>query len=146
MALSDSTLLVITGLNIPTYAARGLTQTLDLITEGSHLERSVNGTMVDFSNPSFRKYKSKITCTDQETPAIDGIYRGALVTVQCVQELAYPVGGAATRTVVAGSLRLSSDGTQYFYQPSLEMIVMDFHVSSDEYKAEVAWSLDLEEQ
>lgn len=140
-----STLLVISGLVTP-YSARGLQQTLEPIAASGAFRRSVNGTLVDLSVPELRKYRSTITCADQEVPALDGVWPGQVLTVDCVAELSYPgdsSGPAAGRSIVPGSERVEGDFV--FYRPRLTMMVMAHSVQTDEYGAAVGWSLDLEE-
>ena len=57
---------------MPPYSARGLTQTLEPIEASVQLRRTVNGALADLSYEPFRKYKSTISCQDQEPPAVDG--------------------------------------------------------------------------
>ena len=149
-AVADETLLVLSGVGVPPYSARGLTQTLTPIAGAAAQRRTVNGTLVDVAPPQFRKYQSSISCTDQQPPALDGIWPGLQVTVDCVAELSYPTppgdpspAPPPSRTAVTGSARYEGDFT--FYRPQLVCLVIGFSVSRDEYGALVAWSLDLEE-
>ena len=138
------TLLVISGPGLPTYAVRGLTQTLDPIDAAGAIARTVNGGLIDLSPPQMRKYKSTISCTDQEAPALDGVWPGMPVTVDCVSELGYlTAGGSPQRTVVEGSTRVASRWT--WYRPRLDMMVISYSTSTDEYGALIEWSLELEE-
>jgi hypothetical protein len=140
----SGTLLVISGNGIADYSARGLTQTLDPIDASSMLVRTVNGVLIDLSPVRMRKYKSTITCTDTETPALDGIWPGMQLTVDCVAELGYATAtGAPGRTVVPDSPRVA--GAWTYYRPRLEMRVVNYTTSRDEYDALTEWSLDLEE-
>jgi hypothetical protein len=82
----------------------------------------------------FRKYKSSISCRDQEPPAIDGVWPGHVVTVECVAELSYPTGGSPARPVVSGSTR--TQGGFVFYRPQLQMLVTGFSANRDEYGAD----------
>ena len=91
----------------------------------------------------FRKYRSTISCQDQEPPAIDGVWPGHTVAVDCVAELSYPVSGSPTRPVITGSAR--TVGAFVFYRPQLEMRVTGLSVSRDEYSSAVSWQLQLEE-
>lgn len=136
------TLLVIDGLLTP-YAARGLTQTLEPITQAASLRRSVNGGLVDLSVPELRKYRSTISCADQNVPALDDVWPGQLVTVDCVCELSYASYGLPSRPVVADSEREVGDFT--FYRPQLTMVVVSHTVALDEWGAVTTWSLELEE-
>lgn len=138
-----TTVLELHGIGVPAYSARGLSQTLEPIDASLHMERSINGGLIDMSLSQFRKYKSTITGSDQQPPGIDGIWPGHVVTVDCVAELAYPDGGAPERTVVPGSERF--DSGWWFYRPRLDMRVMGFSIDRDEYGAQVGWTLDLEE-
>lgn len=144
--INDFTLLVITGPGIPPYSARGLSQTLDPISASIHLERAVNGELIDLSAPQMRKYGSKISCTDHNTPAIGGLWPGMVVTVDCVAELSFPTAspGLQERTAVPGSVRTEGDFT--FYRPRLTMVVTAYNANTQEYQHDVNWSLSLEEQ
>ena len=139
------TLLTISGFGNLLYQARGLTQTLEVIGEASDLERSVNGTLVDLSNPIFRKYKSKITCTDVNAPPLDNVWPGMVVDVDCAVNLCYPTGnsGSPARNEVAGSSFVQ--GIFTFYRPALKMRVVTLSQSFEEWRADMAWVLQLEE-
>ena len=140
---NDQTFLVLTVLGIPKYSARGLTQTLGPIDAAKNVRRSVNGLLLDLSHVMFRKYQSKITCTDTNAPSLDGIFPGMTVTVDCVCELAYPDGGAPNRIVVPGSSRLENGF--YFYRPRLTMMVVSTSLEIEEWSANAPWEIDLEE-
>jgi hypothetical protein len=139
------TLLVITGLGGFQYQARGLTQTLTPINEASDNVRSVNGTMVDLSNPIFRKYTSKITCTDVDAPPLDNLWPGMAVTVSCAVSLCYQTGrpGSPAREQVSGSSY--TQGSFTFYRPVLYMMVKNVSQQFEEWKAENGWTIELEE-
>ena len=139
------TLLVISGMGSFQYQARGLTQTLQLIPQATDLERSINGKLIDVSNPVFRKYMSRITCTDVDAPPLDGLWPGMQVTVQCAVTLCYANGnpGSPGRPEVSGSSYVQGDFT--FYRPVLEMLVKTFTENFEEWKGDVAWVLELEE-
>jgi hypothetical protein len=141
--MTDSTtLLVISGQGVSPYSARGLTQTLEPIAAAASMRRTINGELKDLSRVQFRKYASTISCNDQAAPAVEGVFPGMLLTVDCVAELSYKtVGGSASRTVVASR----TDGDYTFYRPRLSMRVVTFNMSQDEYGATVQWSLQLEE-
>jgi hypothetical protein len=138
------TLLVISGPGMPTYAARGLTQTLDPVDAAGAIARTVNGALINLSPSQMRKYRSTISGADCDAPAFDGVWPGAPVTVDCVSELGYlTAGGSPQRTVVTGSSRTA--GAWTYYRPRLNMMVMNYTASTDEYGAAVQWQLDLEE-
>jgi hypothetical protein len=142
--MADGTLLEISGPGIASYTARGATQTLDPIDASSVTARTVNGALIDLSPSQMRKYKSTISCNDTETPALDGVWPGMVLTVDCIAELGYKTaGGTPARTVVTGSARVNSNWT--YYRPQLSMRVIQYSVSRDEYGAMTEWSLDLEE-
>ena len=140
--MSD-TLLVITGLITP-YSARGLQQTLEPIPQAGQLRRTVNGALVDLSVPALRKYASTISTNDQAVPALNGVWPGAQVTVDCVAELAFLTAtGSADRTIVPDSSRTS--GAWTFYRPRLTMRIVEYQTQTDEWNAVVSWSMRLEE-
>jgi hypothetical protein len=139
-----TTVLNFTGLSLPPYSARGLTQTLEPLDQAGSLRRTVNGELIDLSHEQFRKYRSTISGSDQQPPAIDGVWQGLQVVVDCICELAYLAqGGSPQRPQVSGGSR--QDGDFVFYRPRLTMRVTSFSVSTDEYGAVTAWSLGLEE-
>lgn len=142
--MAGETLLVISGEGLPSYASRGLVQTLEPIDAAKNLRRTVNGSLIDLSLSQFRKYRSEISCSDGDSPAFDALDIGDTVTVDCVEELAYlTAGGSPSRTVVPGSSRVSGDHT--FYRPRLTMVVTGKSQERDEYGARESWTMELEE-
>jgi len=141
--MTDDSLLILTGFGVPPYSARGLTQTLQPIEAAGSQRRTVNGTLVNLSQVQFRKYRSTIRCSDQEAPALDGIWPGQVVTVSCVAELCCPSTDTPAKPVVSGSQR--AEGSFIFYRPQLVMQVVGFTMERDEYGAVTSWTLELEE-
>ena len=142
--MSDDTLLTLSGVGVPLYSARGLTQTLEPVDASAQLKRTVNGALVDLSYAPFRKYKSTISCQDHEPPAIDDVWPGQVVEVGCVAELSFSTTGSGpARPAVDDSER--TEGAFTFYRPILSMRVTGFSVSRDEYGSAVSWQLHLEE-
>lgn len=144
-SLPLGTWLVLSVGGVPLYSARGLDQTLQPIDAAHVTRRTINGTLVDLSVDRFHKYASKISCSDVEAPALDGVFPGMAVTVDCVAELVFKTsGGTPSRTVIAGSARTVGDFT--IYRPRLDMMVVGFNQSISEYARTVQWELDLEER
>lgn len=142
--MSADSLLVLAGIGVPHYSARGLSQTLEPIDGAAQLRRTVNGALVDLSYAPFRKYKSTLACQDQEPPAVDGIWPGQVISVDCVAELCCATAnGPPERPVVNGSQRI--EGAFTFYRPVLTMRITGFSVSRDEYGSAVSWQMQLEE-
>jgi hypothetical protein len=142
--MTDTTLLSISGPGLTPYSVRGLTQTLEPIGQAAQVRRTINGDLIDVSAPQFRKYRSQISCADQQVPPLDGIWPGLVVTVDCMKELSYKTsGGSPARAVVPDSSR--TEGAYTFYRPRLTMMVLAYTMSEDEYGAVNSWSLDLEE-
>ncbi|MEK9752504.1 MAG: hypothetical protein VW338_04735 [Rhodospirillaceae bacterium] len=139
------TLLVLSGMGVPDWSARGLEQTLAPIAASVSMRRRVSdGALIDLSASYLRKYGSTIICRDLRSPALEGIFPGAVVTVDCVAELAYEtMTGSPARPVVAGSERVEGGFT--FYRPQLIMRVAGWRLTVDEWGARVGWELDLEE-
>lgn len=146
MSLTDDTLLLLEGVGIPRYSARGMTQTLAPIDELANVRRTINGTAIDLSADQFQKFKSSLSASDQAPPAIiGGKWPGAEVVVHCVAELVRDEYEDASRPVVSGSERDNGDGF-IFYRPILTMIVLSFSVSKDEWGAVIGWQMDLIEK
>jgi hypothetical protein len=151
LALTNGTYLVLTPVDstiqLTPYAARGLTQTYEVITGaggesgGAWLRRDVNGNLQSVADTRFRKYKSTITCRDGETPCLDNAWIGLTVYVNCAFEFSFPTGGAPARTVVSSRVQ----GGITYYRPQLIMIIASIKVSLPEYPATYDWQIDLEE-
>lgn len=128
------------------FSARGLRGTLApiaLAQGDDKMARTVNGTLVDISAPQMRKYRLEVSGDDQAPAALDGLWVGMAVTVDCMVELAHRTGTVATRPAVAGSTRVEGDYT--YYQPSLLMRVVEWSTERQEWAAAVSWTLALEE-
>jgi hypothetical protein len=132
--MANETLLVLSGPGVQPYSARGLKQTLTPIGAAANNRRTINGDLLDLSQQQFRKYASTISCSDQLAPALDGVWPGLVLTVDCVAELAYKTVGSSR-----------TDGAYTFYRPRLTMRVMNYNMDEDEYGRVLAWSLELEE-
>jgi hypothetical protein len=134
----------LSAMGVPPYSARGLTQTLAPIAQAAQLKRTVNGNLKDVSFDGFKKYQSTVSGDDQEPPAVDGVWPGLEVVVDCIEELSYrTVGGSPERAVVEGSSRVSGNYT--IYRPRLSMRIVGFTMSKNEYDATINWSMELEE-
>jgi hypothetical protein len=148
---NEMTLLALTGIGIPPFSARGITQTLEPIDAAVVQRRTINGVLVDLGQSEFRKYLSSLSCADMTSPAFNEVVIGTILTVDCIPELS--VAGTLptphsswtgnARPIVPGSLR-ERDGF-IFYRPRLTMMVVGHSVEKDEFGAVVTWSLDLEE-
>ncbi len=132
-------------IGIPPYSHRGISETLEPL--AGQMFRDINGTLHDAGADQFRKYKLTVTCTDMDSPALDGVWPGRAMTVDCVSELCYRDGtdAEAGRTAVPGSTR-SADGF-VFYRPRLSMRVVSYTKGTrDGWGGKgVAWQLVLEE-
>jgi hypothetical protein len=141
---SNPTVLVLSGVGVPPYSARGIKQTLTPIAAAVFIRRTVNGILRDLSQAQFHKWKSTLSCSDVAPPATDGMWPGTIVTVDCIEELSYLTGsGGPYRSVVSGSSRVV--GAFTLYRPQLVMMVMNFTQDTDEWSAGVSWSIELEE-
>jgi len=142
---ASDTLLRISGFGTLLYQARGLSQSLKVIKAAQQLERTINGVLTDISNPIFRKYESKITCTDVHAPPLDNVWPGMTVTVECACSLCFVTGnpGSPARPPVDGvTWRI---GAFTFYRPILTMLVVEPGETFEEWEHNVVWELDLEE-
>jgi len=145
IAAGDGTDLVISGHGIPRYSARGLTQTLSLIDPSAQLFYSVNGALLNFSPPQFRKFRSTISCTDVLPPALAALWPGVIVDVDCVSPIAYltSVGSPVPdRTVVRSEI--VHDHTYDWLRLTMG-VIGPWTQSTDEYAAQTSWQLELSE-
>lgn len=167
--MTDETVLKLGNLYFPVGAARGISQTIDLVSNGE-LRRTVNGDLKDITRQQNRKFISSISCSDTESPTIQGIWKGTQLVVECIQpfrQLIDPAGlvGNLIRTPVTGSVfgraanndkvlptsvvglvaTFPTNVVMVEYRPILTMMVSDISEDKDEYGAVEAWSLSLEE-
>lgn len=142
MTVFVTTLLTLSGDGVPPYSARGARQTLEPIALAISLHRDVNGNMINMAPPQMQKYKSEISCNDQQAPAFNGLMPGAPITVNTIVELSYLTATSTPARMVAGSFQ---DGAYTFYQMILSCVLMHFSVDKDEWGATTGWKLDLEE-
>ena len=142
--MSDDTLLVLTGIGLPPYSARGLTQTLRSDRGGRqsaahrqwHAGRSVAGAVpqVSLDHPlpgsagAGPRWHLAGKGRDRELRC-----RALLSINRCAgEDLSCP---ASQRT----------EGSFIFYRPQLVMQVVGFTMEKDEYGAATSWTLELEE-
>jgi hypothetical protein len=119
------TLVSIQGIDLAPYSVRGLKQTLEPIEAAKQQRRNINGKLVDLSVPQMRRYKTTITCTDQEGPGLTGVWPGLIVAINCLADLG---GGSDAITPLI-----------------LSCVVVGWRTTRDEWGAENGWQLDLEE-
>lgn len=143
----EMSLLSFVELAIPPYALRGISQSLEPIEQASNLRRTVNAVLKDISSPDFRKYRSTIRCNDQQSPGLDGIWPGQLLTMWSAAELSFEGStddtDAFARPPVEGSIR--EEGGFTFYRPILSVRVIGYSTELAEWDAEVSWQMDVEE-
>lgn len=137
------TVLVLNGIGVQPYSARGLTQTLQPIGQAAVLARTINGGLRDLAFDGFKKYASVISGNDQAPPVCDGLWPGRQVTVDCIAKMSVPDNKLPARPIVPGSDY--QDGGKLIYRPRLTMMVLSFNMNTDEWQAGVSWSLNLEE-
>lgn len=112
--------LVISGIGIPDYALRGVRQRVTPIEQSSRLERTVNGNLVDLSDPSFRKRATTITGEDVEFPHLADVWPGQEVTVTSI-------------------ISASASGDPIVITGMVKTFEMDF----DEYGAVASWTIEI---
>lgn len=140
--MSNETLLNL-DIGVPLYAARGLTQTIDLIAEAGIFRRTTSGKIRNIAGPQFKLYKTSIICSDAYGLALDGIFPGDELVLDCVAELGYKFGLLPQREVIDGSSYQIGDTV--WYRPRLYITVTFFEISRNEYGAVTAWRLEGEE-
>jgi hypothetical protein len=137
------TVLVITGIGLPPFSARGVTQTFATL-PGS-FERTVNGKLVSTSaREQVEKYTTTLTFNDTESPSLDGIFEGKRVIVDWIREFSYATGGSPAREVVEDSEHIEGDVT--WYRPRMTMLVKAVSGSTPEWDGMSPAQLDLEEE
>lgn len=130
--MTATTLLSLTraGFELSDYAARGVKMDMAPIDAAGHVRRDINGNLVNLSRVQLQKYKFTVSCQDQESPgfAADSsseipVWPGDTFTLICIPQL----GAAEQQTY---TVMVISPGWQ---------------VQTDEYGADVGWTLNLEQ-
>lgn len=171
MTETDLTLEIVgKGNALAPFSSRECTQTLSPLTQGI-LRRTINGVLVCVGNGGHRKFQSIISCKDKAPPAFDGLWKGTLVKVGCIQSMTHvvppnsqkvqleregsslhlheysgktwPVEGTQNRGVV---IPQAFPGGFLSYRPILKMVVKNYFLETDEWGASVGWQLELEEE
>lgn len=150
---------------MPPLSARGCVQELMPVSLGA-LRRTINGKLVYVGKPQL-KYRSHIWCQDKGALASEGLWRGTLVKVGCIQRLWQKADGGQVvleRDPVEGSVA-AVDSLQVpvnitsvkgrtvvverkgfiCYRPWLEMRVTGFSLTTHEWEVKGGWKLELEE-
>lgn len=95
-----STELVIDGISIPDYAARGITVQVAPIASGA-LRRDVNGNLIDLTLPEHRKRAVSMSCSDQDAPLLLDVWRGKEIDITLIEGMGLEeTGGPITITAM----------------------------------------------
>ena len=146
IAAPEWTVLRITGLGVVPYSTRAATQSLEPIGQAAaNIYRDVNGVLRSVGGATaFQKYRSTISGSDMRPIAVNGVWPGKLVTVQCIATLGFLTATELpARSVVPGSSFTEGDWT--FYRPELAMMVLSWSLEEAEYEGAISWSMELEE-
>lgn len=99
----SETVLNLSGIGVVPLSGRGITEQLGLIDNGN-LRRTINGTLVDTTLSSHRKFRVSISGQDVQPAALNAVWRGQETTVQCISELSKKItltaGAAANVSLV----------------------------------------------
>ncbi|RWO29568.1 MAG: hypothetical protein EOS10_22245 [Mesorhizobium sp.] len=142
----ELTLLRLDPIGVPPYSARRITEDFELDDE-AQLVRTVNHKLVNLAEDDAEsKYRLTITCTDQQMPALDGVKRGMVLTVDCATEFSYRTVGGSPSREVAGTTddpATRTEGDFTHYRPRLTMMVVDYRLGFAEWDADCNWTLVL---
>ena len=155
--------LVIEGVGFPPLSARACVQTLSPL-EAGRFERTINGELIYTGNLKHQKYQSTITCQHKTSLALEGLWRGSIVQVECLQRLWQQANqgrvipersmvpgsvlclGGYIRNVETKEILVKGEGEIFVsYRPKLTMIVVKFSLLTDEWGLVCGWNLHLEE-
>lgn len=153
---------------LPPLSARGCIQQLMPIDAGL-LRRTIDGKLIYTGKPNGHKYRSIISCEDKAALALEGIWRGSFLRVGCIQRLWQkassasvllerdPVEGSVfalnanqdkvtVQEIVGRKVLLEQSGEAFVsYCPWLDMRVVGFVLTTDEWGLKAGWRLTLEE-
>ena len=171
MTETDLTLEIIgKGNALTPFSSRECTQTLSPISQGV-LRRTINGNLVCVGHEEYKKYTSTISCKDKAPPAFDGLWKGTLLKVGCIQSITQIVSAHSQKVQLERdsvslylhessgktwpaekvqdrwvSIPSSFPGGFLTYRPLLRMMVKNYFLETDEWGLTVGWQLELEEE
>lgn len=167
----NETEIIIEGVIFPRFSARGSVQTLSNIAL-PELRRTINGELIYLGKPSHHKYRSEVRCADLKNIGMNNHWIGSEVRVYCVTNLVErfgpdPLGryllsragrpesisvqditGQWIDAKLQGGNQVLMDiktTTLVSYQPILEMRIVEFSCTTQEWDAKESWHLILEE-
>lgn len=140
---AGNTWLKLSGIGVPPYAARGLSEQLEPI-DTDDVQRTINGELVDFGFEQFEKFQLTISGHDMRPPACSGVWKGKIVQVDTISRVGYlTLTGVVDRIIVPGSEIVEGDFT--YVRLRLQMMVMSYSQNTDEWNAKCDWTMVLEE-
>ncbi|MBM3605046.1 MAG: hypothetical protein FJX25_09890 [Alphaproteobacteria bacterium] len=104
--------------------------------------RTVNGTLVNMSNPAFNKWIVSVSGTDKILPALADVPPGAQAMLY-LPTVVREAGPLPRRQPVPGSLISSPQGIEY--RPIVYGAIIINPMSDTEWMSDVEWSFDVEE-
>ena len=155
----------------PQFSARGCEQELIPIDQGE-FHRTVNGDLIYLAENLHTKYKTIIQCVDKSSIATDGLYRGAEVTIGCIQRLWQKIDQEQKlvqldKNPVVDSVFAQTSDNQTInvlnvngrevqiepiysegfvcYRPLLKMKVVSYSLTTNEWGVKVGWKIECEE-
>jgi len=156
---------------LPPFSARGCEQVLIPITQGD-FHRNVYGELIYLGDDTHTKYKSVVKCSDKAAIATNGLYRGRELELGCIQRLwqkfeenqrdirldKLPVGVSIFAyddenqeiTIMHSqgkSVQLQTPHTKGYicYRPLLNVRVVQYSLSTNEWGVRVGWEMECEE-
>jgi hypothetical protein len=153
---------------LPPLSARGCIQEL-MPVESGVLRRTIDGRLIYAGHSNAHKYRSIIWCEDKASLALEGLWRGSLLRVGCIQRLWQKALGASVtlerdpvegsvfavtprhekvvvQEIVGRKIVLENGGEAFVsYCPWLEMRVVNFSLTTSEWELKAGWKLVLEE-
>lgn len=156
---------------MPPQSARNCIQELSPVTNGE-FRKSLNGDLLFLQSHDRKRYKSVISCKDNNSPLIDSIWIGSSITVGCIQNIWQSIEPGKKqltlmRPAVAGSVcavnnfgipikfELNDNNVELYkeysetiyicFRPWLLMNVIDFCLETNEWGMTGGWKLVLEE-
>lgn len=133
----------IVGVGLPILATEEVEEVRTPIEEQGFLVRTGNAVLEDWGGEQFKKYRVVWSGRGQLPPAFNGLWRGAPVTLECINPIG-KTGGAFERSIVAGS-EFSAGGVDYG-RPILQVTLVDIVEAFAEQRAELGWEIVMEER
>lgn len=126
----------------PDRSALFVKTSITKIEGATRYRRTVNGSLVNLSNPHFDKRMVSVSGTDKILPALAAIPSGSSVILHAAT-VVREVGAAPSKEFVPGSVWVAPGGTYVEYRPIIRGRIDVQPMTETEWRSDADWSFEV---